>query len=128
MSNFSETMSTNPARLVVLFQRGHDGAEQFQWGVVGKIPILTLIGGIISAQSDLVRCEWMPECDEVAFVMAWDADDGCLLNFLHPDIPCQALIGMLETIKALLVGSRVAQHMAAQRTILLGPDGQPMRM
>ena len=126
MSNFSEVMIGNPPRFVVLFQRGHDGSEEFRWGVLGNIPILTLIGYLVHVQADIVNDEWMPECDEPALVITWHEEDHSLRHFLHPDIPRDPLVGMLETIKGLLVNSRLAQHAAAQQTRLLGPDGQPM--
>ncbi len=129
MSNFAEVMSTNPPRLVVQFQRGRDGGEQFQWGVVGAIPILTLIGYIGRVQADLVVDAWIPECDTSppSLVVAWDARDRTLSHYVHPDVPTDPLGGMLETIKQMLVDSRLAQFAAAQRTQILGPDGQPMR-
>ena len=129
MSNFAETMSADPPRLVVMFQRGHDGSEQFQWGVVGQMPILSLIGGIARAQISLADGGWMPECDDdaKAFVIAWNKDERELSHFLHPEIPVEPLIGMLETIKAMLVGSRLGQHNAAQKVELLRPDGTPWR-
>jgi hypothetical protein len=120
---FAETMATNPPRMVVLFQRGHDGSEQFQWGVVGSIPILTLIGAIAQAQADLLGGDWMPECDKPALVITWVATDRTTYRFIHPDIPAEPLVGMLETIKSMLVASRMAQHAGANR--ILGPDGKP---
>ena len=134
MSNFAEVMSTNPPRLVVMFRRGVGGEEQFQWGVVSSIPILSLIGAIIEVQTDLSRGEWIPECDSdppgdhpPSLVIAWDAVEGEFLQFVNRDIPRRPLVGMLETIKAMLVDSRLAQNAAAQQTRILGVDGQPMR-
>lgn len=132
--NFAETMQSNPPRLVVMFQHGQDGSEQFQWGVVGSIPVLTLLGGIAQVQIDLLSGEWMPECESdppgnhpPSLVLTWDAENRVLSHFKHPEIPSYPLVGMLETIKFTLVGSRVAQHSASQKVQLLGPNGQPMR-
>ena len=126
--NFAEAIADNPPRLVVLFRQGPDGSEQFQWGVVGKAPVLSLIGGILVAQADLLRDEWVPECtnEEPAFALLWDAADRTTSHYLHPLIPRVPLVGMLETIKAMLVDSRLAQHVAAQ-SLIVGLDGRPMR-
>ncbi len=130
MSGFTEAMATNPPRLVVLFQRAPNGDERFQWGVVGNIPILSLIAALTRVQADLIACDWIPECDgEVpAMVVAWDAQDRTISYYLHPDIPHDPLIGMMETIKHALVNSKLAQPHQSQRVQLLGSDGQPMRM
>ena len=127
--NYAETVLTNPPRLVVLFQRARDGSEQFQWGVVGNMPILSLIGGIAHVQADLVHGQWIPECDNdpPALVIAWDAADRTMSHFIHPGIPADAIVGMLETIKSMLVASRLGQHNASQKVEILGPDGRPMR-
>jgi hypothetical protein len=134
MSLFTEVMATNPPRLVVLFQRGPDGSEQFQWGVVGHIPVLSMIGQLIRVQADLVSGEWIPECESEppgnhppALVVVWDGADRTLSHYVHSDIPAVPLAGMLETVKAMLVDSRVAAQAGAQKTLLLGPDGTPMR-
>ena len=127
--NFAECMATNPPRLVVLFQRGPGGEEQFQWGVVGSIPILSLVGNIAAVQAALIGMEWIPECthDVPALVLAWDEGSRGMNHFVHDDIPNLPLVGMLETIKIALVGSRMGQHVVAQQVAILGPDGRPMR-
>ena len=126
MSDFAEVMQHNPPRLVVLFRRDANGAEQFQWGVVGNIPVLTLIGDITRLQAQLVADEWIPECEQMACVVAWDSADKSLSHYKHPDIPTDPLVGMLETIKHMLVNSRLGQHSAAQKVNILGPDSRPI--
>ena len=128
--NYEEVIATNPPRLVVLFQRGRDGGEQFQWGVVGGIPVLTMVGYIARVQADLIAGGWVPECthDVPALVIAWDAQHRELSHFVHPDIPTDSLVGMLEMVKSMLVASRMGQHTAAQKVEILGPDGKPMRI
>ena len=126
MSDFATAMQHNPPRLVVLFQHGPDGSEQFQWGVVGAIPILTLIGDITRLQYELLDDEWMPECDQVACVIAFNRADGRLSHYKHPDIPTDPLVGMFETIKHMLVNSRLGMHAASQKVNILGPDGRPV--
>ena len=128
MNNYAELMGTNPPRLVVLFRYGLDGSEQFEWGVVGAIPIVTLIGYISRVQMDLMGGGWIPECSESALAITWNQKNHSLQHFVHPSIPCYPLVGMLETIKAMLVDSRLAQHAAAQQIRLLGLDGQPVKV
>lgn len=129
MSNFSDAMQGNPPRMVVQFGLQPDGSETFQWGIVGDIPILSLIGHIVRVQADLVSGAWVPECNAPnqppSLVVAWHADSRSLQHYLSPDIPVDPLCGMLETIKAALVMSRMGQRAAAHRTAILGPDGRP---
>lgn len=128
---FEEAMATNPARLVIL-HRVNGGADQFQWGIVGEVSVLTIIGAIACAQARLMTGDFMvKECPEQAFVIAVTAD-GQIHYFVSHKIPVEALIGMLETIKAAMVGSRLAQHAASQqmvqaKTPILGPDGAPIK-
>ena len=125
MSKFFDTVKEDTPRLVVMYQRGPDGSELFQWGIVGNIPILTLIGAVVRVQTELAADAYHAECDQPALVIVWDAKEYEVHCFLHQDIPTEPLVGMLETIKAALVGSRLAQHLAAQR--ILGPDGSAVR-
>lgn len=130
--SFADVIADNPPRLAVLFQRGQDGSEQFQWGVAGSIPMLSLIGGIVRVQASLLGDEWIPECDlpegqPSALVIVWEKDDRTFSHYLSPEIPREPLVGMLETIKAMLVAGRLGQHSASQKVQLLGPDGSPMR-
>lgn len=124
MSKFSETVQDNTPRLVVMFRRDADN-ELFQWGVVGAMPLVTLIGYITRVQSELAFRS-PEECDESAMVIAWDKDERSFSWFVHPDVPVDSLVGMLETIKATLVGTHLAKQVAAQQMIL-GPDGRPAR-
>lgn len=131
MSTFENSVKDDTPRLVVMFRRGPDGGEQFQWGVVGAMPILTLIGYIARIQSDLVNelAEERNSCPHLALVVARTEGEVMPLRtwdwWVHPDIPVDPLVGMLDTIKAALIDSRTAQQALAQRTQLLGPDGKP---
>src|SRR5689334_11448355 len=129
MSLYSDLMKTNPPRLVVLFRRGDDGSEQFEWGIVGKFPSLTLLGCIHAAQDQLSRGEWTAECEneQPAFAIALDLHNQEVEFFKHPDIPIYPLVGMLETIKEMLTASKVSKHVASQNFRLMGPDGTPLR-
>lgn len=133
---FTEAMATDPPRLVVLFQRGPDGNERFQWGVVHEVPVLTLIGAIVRVQSELPLLEpgdARHDCPREALVLSWNvpSDPAIVLPtntlhwFVHKDIPIDQLVGMLETIKVAMVTGRMGQRAAADR--ILGPDGNPMR-
>ena len=123
---FTEAMRSNPPRLVVLFRRADNGEEQFQWGLVKSMPIHTLVGSIVRVQSDLMFKAIEP-CDKSAFVLTWDEETHKVGTFVHPDIPVISLLGMLETVKALVIAGREAQRMTSQGNIVLGPDGTPMR-
>jgi hypothetical protein len=112
-------------RLVVMFHRNPDGSEHFQWGIVGSMPILTLIGAVGRVQIELEAVKLESPCSQLALVIAWDDVECEVHYFTHPDIPTDPLCGMLETIKAALVGTRVAQQRAAQ--LILGPDGVPVK-
>lgn len=131
MSNFAEVIATNPPRLVVLFRYNpNTGVEEFQWGTAGgNIPILNTISAIMRVQADLLSNEWIPECTnpDPALCIVWGAESKTTQHFVHPDIPTDPLVGMLETIKFALIGSRMGQHQASQK-IILGIDGKPARM
>lgn len=126
MSNPTDKIAPDTARMVIQFQRARDGSEQYQWGIVGTIPILTLIGQICHVQAELTDSEWIPEWEgDKALVVVWDAVDKTMSHYKHPDIPPDSLLGMLEIIKIALVSSRIAQHNAANQ-VILGPDGRPI--
>lgn len=138
MDKLEEIIRTNPtiSRLVVTYKKGGDGKDHFQWGICGAIPVAHLIGYIVRIQSDLMFRS--PEhCQASALAILYkeiEAPDGVKLAcnhsmtyFVNRDIPVDPLLGMLETVKAALVGSRVGQSAVAQRVQVLGPDGTTMR-
>lgn len=145
MHRFSDTVKQDTPRLVVLFKRGVSGdkrgvsGEQFQWGMVGTIPLLSLIGAINEVQGKLTSCErWEPyewlnkDCPQEALVITWNRDRDDFVGsspfdwFLHRDTPIYSMIGMMETIKATLTDTNRARQAAAQHMIL-GPDGKPVQ-
>ena len=141
MSKYTDTVKQDTPRLVVLFKRGDKGEEQFTYGVVGLIPITSLTGAIVAAQNEMSmmqfegvahwRIDWERfiadhECPESAFVLAFDPVSGVFCWFVHADIPVYQLLGMLETVKASLVGAQMAQMVNQQRTGLVAPDGKPI--
>lgn len=124
MTPFARKLHSNPSRMVVLFRQGEDGGEEFQWGVVGNIPLLTLIGSIVEVQPKLIYGHTsIHSCNESAFVIIVENKE--ISYWKYPSIPTLPLLGMLETIKLTLVGSRLGQQAAAQKTQILGPDGIP---
>ena len=128
MSNFTETVKHDTPRLVIMY-REVDGKEQYQWGVVGAIPIMNLIGAIVRFQAELPSHEWpYEECPESALVITWNKESGKFDWFVHPDIPVDSLVGMLETVRMTIVNTHIARQAAAQQVRLLGPDGQPFPM
>jgi hypothetical protein len=126
MSNF--TLNPGVPHLAVIFKRGPDGGESFGWGATGNIPMLSLIGAITQAQHELPENrqydDW--QCSEPLFVIIWNQAERSLDWFVHPDIPLDPLIGMLETIKLTLVQSWAAQQQMARQPLVLGPDGSPV--
>lgn len=127
MGAFAELISADPPRLVVLYKRGSDGSANFQWGVVGSIPVLDLIGAVAAAEAVLATgFAAMELCDQPAIVLAWDAASASVRAFAHPDIPRGPLVGMLEVVKEVLVASQV-ERMAPHKSSIVGPDGAPFR-
>lgn len=136
---FTDLKQDTP-RLVVMYSRSPDGGDLYQWGMVppsGGIPMLTLVGTIIRVQAELPMLEPSDmrfDSTQAALVIAWVnvAKSGEPVKmkcdwFVCPSIPVDSLVGMLETIKAAIIGSRQARQAASQQVCLVGPDGQPMR-
>lgn len=128
MSLFTDAIASNPPRLVVMFRRDESGQEQYQWGVVGNIPILSLIGYLGKVENDLTAGTWIPDCDneQPALVVVWDQSDNSLSHYVHPDIPAWGLAGMVEVIRQILVGSRVAQMTGVNKVQLYDAGGHPI--
>ena len=126
MSTYADTVHHDTPRLVVMFKQ--DGLqEQYQWGIVGIMPILSLIGYIGRVQQALIY-GGSPDCPESALVIAYDTEIQTFDYFVHPDIPVNSLIGMLDVVKFAIIASRAGQQAAAQKVQIYGPDGSPLRM
>lgn len=123
MSYFYEKVKQDTPRLVVEFKI-EGGKELFQWGIVGQIPLLTVIGAVDRAQSGL-HTATLKECPERGLVIAYDPESRTFETFAHPDTPIESMIGMLEAIKETLVSTHMARA-AANQQFILGPDGRPM--
>lgn len=127
MDTFADIKQDTP-RLVVMF-KVEDGREMFQWGIHGNIPVMSLVGCIVRVQSELPLLEPGDErynCPEQAVVIAWDNKDREFAWFVHKDTPLDPMLGMLETVKGMIISANAAQKIASQQ-ILLGPDGRPAR-
>lgn len=127
MTKFSDIKQDTP-RIVVMFKE-EDGRERFQWGMIGNMPVLTLIGYIARVQVELPLLEpgdLLYKCPEQALVIAWDADKKKFNWFVHEDAPVDSMVGMLETIKFSITSAQAAEH-EASRQFILGPDGRPTR-
>jgi len=111
-------------RLVVKFQRTGDN-ESFEWGVTGSIPALTLVGYIIRIQAELAFRK-PDECEELALMIVWDEQRRECSWSVHPSIPVDPLVGMLEVIKTMVLGAHMTNQVSGG-VGLLGPDGRPIR-
>ena len=92
------------------------------------MPGMSLIGAISGVQSALIQVEPLAfeRCDESALVLAFLKDEPAgeqFAWFVHPDIPLEPLIGMLEMIKQTFVGAQMAQMAATQSRILRANGG-----
>ena len=121
MTKYAETVNQDTPRLVVEFASDGRGNEQYKWGMVGKMPALALLGYIVRVQAELAF-RAAEECPESALVIAWNGAEFSW--FIHPAIPVDAVVGMLEAVKAFLVSQTRAQ-MQGNKSGLLGPDGLP---
>lgn len=122
MNELINTMNQDTPRLVVEFTRPAPDQEQFKWGIVGKLPALTLVGFIVRVQAELAFRK-PEECDKMALVVAWDAEENRFEYVVDPRIPIDSLVGMLETIKLSLIG--IAQ-VKDDKIGMFGADGRPL--
>lgn len=125
--DMSEIKRDTP-RLVVTYRKEHGNQDRFEWGIAGEVPILTLVGYVGRVQSDLINQldEERKDCPESALVVAVD-EAGEFDWYVHRDIPVDPLVGMLEVIKAVLIGSTMSGQRRGPSSPVLGPDGNPMR-
>lgn len=128
MSRFTDIVKSDTPRLVVALE-----GESFRWGVVGNIPLLSLMGAVVRAQVKLdtgfVTNE--PEMTPPALVIAWDDVEREFRWFVHPDVPIEPLCAMLELIKATLGAQLFQANRQSQIQVpekqFLGPNGLPLR-
>lgn len=123
----TEVMKSNPPRLVVEYD---PASKNFRWGVVGTIPVLTLIGGVVGAQQQLIGSSHsypINTCDQSALVITYGDETDTLECFVNTDIPTDPLVGMMEVVKTMLVNSRLAQMAASNVSPIIGPNGHQIR-
>lgn len=121
--DFAELMQTNPPRMVVLFNRAPDGQEQFQWGMVGSIPILAMIGKIDEVKFHLHAGSFIPECEQCALIIAVEPG-GEIVTYLNGDIPRLSLAGILDVARTVIINQFLAN---ANKSPVLGPNGMPLK-
>ena len=118
-------------RLVVEFQYDDEGQEKFGWGIVGKIPVITLVGYLSRVQAEQsLRFVFAPHQtyegvkinDLKALVVVWK--DKKFDYSIDPCIPTESISGMLDAIKLALVTSQMKQQAQSQ---IFGLDGRPIR-
>ena len=127
MIAFRNVVKQETPRLVIIFQREGD-KENFQWGMVGNIPVLSLIGHMVRVQAELPLLEpgdARHHCPESALVIAWDDEHRTFDWFINPNIPMDPLVGMMDMIRMTLLSQHMVRHMVTQQPIL-GPDGKPI--
>jgi len=111
---------------VVEFYRTENGLERFGWGIVGEVPLLTLIGFLTRVQSDLFF-KSPDKCDQSALVVAWDAENKVFDYCVNQHIPVDPLVGMLELVKMTLVKSQLENNKQQHSGVgLFGADGRPL--
>lgn len=125
-SKFNEIVKQDTPRLVISY-KSINNQDTFQWGVLGHVPVLTLIGAITRVQAEYFFTAH--PCPESALVIAWSNgfSSSSIDWFIHEDIPQVPVMGMLEVVKATIVNTHVARQAAAQQVRILGPDGAPVR-
>lgn len=118
----------NTPRLVVEFRRAANNEEQFKWGMIGKLPALSVIGYVTRVQAELAFRK-PEECEQLALIIVWDEESRVFDYCVHPDIPVDSLVGMLEMVKVKLVDARIATEMIQQQggVGLYGADGVRLR-
>ena len=130
MSRCSEIVKQDTPRLVIKYKH-EAGNEMFDWGVVGELPSLSLVGYIVQLEREIQAKLYIEEhdCPEPALVVMWNTKDREFDWFLHPDIPLDPLVGMLELVKTnVLTTYIIRQSQQVQKTAVLGLDGRPIRV
>lgn len=131
MSKYADIVKQDTPRIVIKFKFDDEGKDQYEWGNVGTIPVMAMIGAIVKTQIELVSIEtdrlglYNKLCPEQMLVIAWDRDNNTFHWFMHKDTPKYGILGMLDLIRATLVDS-IRMRQAAQQPTILDPTGQPI--
>lgn len=122
VSRFTKLMEGNPPRLMVRHRKDESGQDQFEWGITGGMPVLDLIGFLAKFQ----RVEGTIQDEVRALVIIWIPEMNDFEWFIHRNMPENGTLGVVESIKSLLIDSRNAQAVTSKRVEILGPTGQPL--
>jgi hypothetical protein len=105
-------------RFEVRYVRDENGDDQFDWGVCGRIGFLELFSAIARTQLILLHEGNVPRCERSALVLEWTGS-GYELS-MHPDIPIEPLVGMLEIIKVGYANNSKAAVKLRNQQVILG--------
>ncbi len=125
---YQKALETSVACLMINYDKEPNGNERLDWKVIGKPPSLTTVGALTRVQFELVTYP-SKLCDPVQLVMVWD---GTAYSwFVHPSIPKDVLIGMMEKVKLQILGTLMAHdattaHKAPPKNRIIGLDGRPI--
>lgn len=130
-------IEANAPRVIVRFRKVGDQVE-YEWGTAGgAVPLIEIIGAVGITQIEILdpTRRQLQQCPEPGLLIVWNKDDDKFYWFIHPTVPLYSMWGMLEMIKATLVGTSVARQAASQqvpmagkpviRPAVLGIDGKP---
>src|SRR4051812_1016324 len=114
MTKFTNVIKEDTPRLVVNFKVDDIGKEQYEWGIHGNIPLLSVIGAIVKVEVELASLEIMrlgildKFCNDRMLLIAFV--DNTFHWFLHKDTPKYGMLGMLEMIRATLIDTTRARQ------------------
>ena len=120
----TEALESSVAHLVIDYFRDPDGNERFDWKVEGKLPSLTTVGALTRVQFELTT-RVSDECELVQLILIWNGTSYSW--FVHPSIPRDTLVGMMEKVKIQILGSLMVNDAKKARPGVLGLDGRPFR-
>lgn len=133
--SLAEVMAENPPRLVITYKlKGEQ--QQFDWGMVGQLPMLSIIGKLVEVSSDILIGREMQQryYDSVQYpgqpmslvIAQGHLNSSAFVWFMHRDIPHTELIGMIETIRMGLIMQIQVQAQKERTSPLLDPNGMPI--
>lgn len=143
IERYNSIVKPTTPRLVFDYECEEGGKESLKWGMHGLVPTQLLIAAMIRAQVKLsegnMHTNWFERCPETKLVIAWPSMDPTvnlpvpvkhhkLLWFLHPSVPMEPLLTMLEVAKSTILASmlmRQQQEQQAQKKVVAyRSDGQ----
>lgn len=133
MSKFTEIVKEDTPRIIIKFEFDEQGRDQYEWGNIGNIPLMSLIGGIVNVQVELsdISLDRLvihdKICPDQMLVITWDKDTKDFDWFVHRNVPKYGMLGMLDLIRATMVDSIRARQSTIQQPTLVDINGQPIR-